>query len=144
MQLQHVTSHQHEYIFLLAPTERKKYYLACTGSTERLSHLTTALEDNHSSPVDVLLARQGGPAIPSSSSSLCTYPFAAEALLTLTCSSLCSIPALLLQQQCTAPQDPASSIIQSTWDCIHMCSILRAPRAPRDVNDGAAADVRTK
>lgn len=56
MQQQHVTPHKHEYIFLLAPTKRKKYYSAGTESSERPSHWTSAPEDNHSSPRDLLLA----------------------------------------------------------------------------------------
>ena len=94
--------------------------------------------------------REGQPS-PLPSFSLCVYWAATEALLSLTCSLLCSIlgqkvhgppQPRFLRQQRTAPQGLASSIIQYNWDHIHTRSFLRAPRAPGDVNYGVATDVR--
>lgn len=199
-----MTPRKREYIFLLAPTDKKKYYRkeACIGSSPTwlgppqttmvapwicyrpwglLGHGTpwrpVRQEAEASFPQGMVDAQRqllvgwvglvgqgrrqthrdagwhcpwrerGGPGRAARGVSL----GAAEALLFFTCHVTAQhtrpkgarIPtALLLQQQRAAPQGPASSIIQNNWD--HTCtrSFLGAPRAPRDVNCGVAADVR--
>lgn len=196
MQLQHVTPRKREYIFLLAPTDKKKYYLTrsptwlgpprtttvapwiCYRPWGLLGHGTpwrpVRQEAEASFPQGMVDAQrqllvgwavlvgqgrqqthrdggwrcpwreQGGPGRAAHG--------AAEALLSLTCHVTAQhtrpkgarIPTapLLQQQRVAAPQGPASSIIQNNWDCTRTRSFLRAPRAPGDVNCGAAADVR--